>query len=91
MKTQDQFVSSVMTALPARESVMSRVGRALCAFILSPVWMWLCMVVLVVLFRRPILAILVSLPEFSITSILLTILIGLSAVCYFARQMCRAI
>lgn len=91
MKTQDQFVSSVMTALPARESVMSRVGRALCALVLSPVWMWLCMVVLVVLFRHPILAVLTSLPEFSITSILLTILIGLSAVCYFARQMCRAI
>lgn len=91
MKNQDQFVSSVMTALPARESVMSRVGRALCALVLSPVWMWICLLLLTYLYRRPIVAIVSSMASFSMLGFLLTIAASVVTICFFSVQMCRSI
>lgn len=90
MKTSNEFVNSVMTALPERESLLQRAGHAVLRLVLSPVWMWLCLLVVIVVFHQPILSILSVLDEISLTSITLVTISLATLVTYISVQMVHA-
>lgn len=89
MKTSNEFIHSVMQALPERESLLRRVGRTLLQLILSPLWMWLCLIVVVVVFHQPLLAILSVLGEISLTGISMVVLSLAAFVLFISLQMIR--
>lgn len=89
MKTSNEFVYSVMQALPERESLLRRVGRTVLQLILSPLWMWLCLIVVVVVFHQPLLAILSVLGEISLTGISMVVLSLAAFVLFISLQMIR--
>ncbi len=80
-----------MTALPARESVPHRLGRYLLAFVASPIWIWLGLVTVVVLFRHPILHLLSMLGQITFINMLL-LLVGLVVtLTYVSYQMVKSL
>lgn len=89
MKTSNEFVHSVMHALPERESLLRRVGRTVLQLILSPLWMWLCWIVVVVVFHQPLVAILNVLGEISLTGIMMVVLSLAAFVLFISLQMIR--
>lgn len=89
MKTSNEFVHSVMHALPERESLLRRVGRTVLQLILSPLWMWLCLIVVVAIFHQPLLAILSVLGEISLTGISMVVLSLAAFVLFISLQMIR--
>lgn len=89
MKTSNEFVHSVMHALPERESLLQRVGRTVLQLILSPLWMWLCLIVVVVVFHQPLMAILSVLGEISLTGIMMVVLSLAAFVLFISLQMIR--
>lgn len=90
MQTSNEFVNNVMQALPERESLLQRVGHALLRLVISPFWMWLCLLVVIVAFRQPILSILSILDKISLTSITLVTICFATLVTYISVQMVRA-
>ena len=90
MKTSNEFVNSVMTALPERESLLQRAGHAVLRLVLSPIWMWLCLLVVIVVFHQPILSILSVLDEISLTGIAIAGVCTASLVTFISVQMVRA-
>lgn len=90
MKTSNEFVNSVMTALPERESLLHRAGQALLRLVISPLWMWLCLLVVIVVFHQPILSILSVLDEISLTGITLVTFSLAAVVTYISVQMVHA-
>lgn len=89
MKTSNEFVYSVMQALPERESLLRRVGRTVLQLILSPLWMYLCLIVVVAIFHQPLLAILSVLGEISLTGISMVVLSLAAFVLFISLQMIR--
>lgn len=89
MKTSNEFIHSVMHALPERESLLQRVGRTLLQLILSPLWMYLCLIVVVAIFHQPLLAILSVLGEISLTGISMVVLSLAAFVLFISLQMIR--
>lgn len=89
MKTSNEFVHSVMHALPERESLLQRVGHALLQLILSPMWMYLCLIVVVAIFHQPLLAVLSVLGEISLTGISMVVLSLAAFVLFISMQMIR--
>lgn len=89
MKTSNEFVHSVMHALPERESLLQRVGRVLLQLILSPLWMWLCLIVVVAIFHQPLLAVLSVIGEISLTGIMIVVLSLAAFVLFISLQMIR--
>lgn len=90
MKTSNEFVNSVMTALPERESLLQRAGHAVLLLVLSPVWMWLCLLVVIAVFHQPILSFLSVLSEISLTGLTITGVCTASLITYISIQMVRA-
>lgn len=90
MKTSNEFVNSVMTALPERESLLSRVGHFLLQLVISPLWMWLCLLVVLAVFHQPILSVLSVLSEISLTSITMVTISLATLVTFISVQMVRA-
>lgn len=89
MKTSNEFIHSVMHALPERESLLQRVGRTVLQLILSPLWMYLCLIVVVAIFHQPLLAILSVLGEISLTGISMVVLSLAAFVLFISLQMIR--
>lgn len=89
MKTSNEFVHGVMTALPERESLLQRAGHTLLQLVLSPVWMWLCLLVVIAVFHQPLLAILSVLGEISLTGIMMVVLSLAAFVLFISLQMIR--
>lgn len=87
----EPFVRRVMHALPQRESLPRRVSRRLMAFIMSPWWMWLCLVLVVGIFHRPLLYILSAMGQMTVGSFLLTTLTLLTSVILVTYQMLRSV
>lgn len=90
MKTSNEFVHGVMTALPERESLLQRAGHALLQLVLSPVWMWLCLLVVMAVFHQPILSVLSVLDEVSPIGIIIATGSMATFVTYISVQMVRA-
>lgn len=89
MKTSNEFVHSVMHALPERESLLQRVGHVLLQLILSPLWMYLCLIVVVAIFHQPLLAVLSVIGEISLTGIMIVVLSLAAFVLFISLQMIR--
>lgn len=90
MKTGNEFVNSVMTALPERESLIHRAGHAVLLLVLSPVWMWLCLLVVIAVCHQPILTFLSMLGELSLSGITIAAICAASLVTYISIQMVHA-
>lgn len=83
----DEFVRNVMSSLPQRESLLQRFGRLLLAFVLSPLWMWSCLVLVVALFHKPLFVLLWTMTDSATTNILIVAASILATIAIASRQM----
>lgn len=89
MKSSNEFVKGVIEVLPERESLLLRAGRILLQLVLSPIWMWLCSIVVIVVCHKPLLAVLSVLGEASPANIVFGAAGLISFVTFISVQMVR--